>query len=126
MRADGIWHPRIVEHITRAGHGDLIAIVDAGMPIPAGVEVIDLIWARNEPGFVPVLLAVVGECVIESATVAVEMRDALDVERALAHLAVARIPHESLQALTAQVKVAIRTGEATPFRNVVLSCGVAF
>ena len=126
MRNSGIWHPRLASVIAAAGHGDLIAIVDAGMPVPLGVEIIDLIWARNEPGFVPVLRAVVGECVIEKATVATEMTSAVDVERALAHLALARIPHESLRAMTAQARVVIRTGEATAYHNVVLECGVAF
>jgi len=126
MRADGIWNPRLASVIAALGHGDLLAIVDAGMPIPPGVETIDLLWARNQPNFVPVLNAVVGECVIESATVATELRGAEDVERALAHLALAKIPHASLRTLTEQARVIVRTGEATPYYNVVLQCGVSF
>ena len=53
MRRDGIWHPRLIEVLTGLGHTDLIVIADAGLPVAEGVERIDLLWGRGEPGFPP-------------------------------------------------------------------------
>ena len=126
MRRDGIWHPHLLSVVAAAGHGDLIAIVDAGMPVPIDRVVIDLIWARNEPGFVPVLKAVLAECVVESVLIASEMVDAPDVEAMIAHLPAARVSHEELKLSLARCRAVVRTGESTPYRNIILGCGVAF
>lgn len=129
VRPDGLWHPRLLELLASSGHGDLIVIADAGLPVPVGVESIDLVWRRGEPGFIPVLTAVLDECVVEHATLADEL-----VETA-AHASIAAVldgrpveylPHERLKQLSARARAIVRTGATTPYANVVLRCGVAF
>jgi D-ribose pyranase len=128
MRSDGLWHPRLLEILTGAGHGDLIVVADAGLPVPNGVERVDLLWRRGEPDFVPVLRAVLDECVVEHATVADESSSTLrsELERTLDGIPVDFRPHEELKRLTEDAVVAVRTGAATPYANAVLRCGVAF
>ena len=129
MRPDGLWHPRLLEILAAAGHGDLIVVADAGLPVPRGVERVDLLWRRGEPGFVPLLRAVLEECVIEHATLAEELSDPTlrrDLEQVLDGIPVELRPHEELKRLTEGAVVAVRTGAATPYANAVLRCGVAF
>ena len=36
------------------------------------------------------------------------------------------VPHEELKRIVARAKLVVRTGEATPYSNVILRCGVPF
>ncbi|MEU3465810.1 D-ribose pyranase [Streptomyces sp. NPDC006733] len=132
MRDDGLWHPRLLHLIASLGHGDLLVVADAGLPVPPGVETVDLLWQRGEPRFLPVLAAVLGELVVEQATVAHEVTDPLLLAgfarqfTALGADRVERVPHERLKDLTRHARVVVRTGEATPYANAVLRAGVPF
>ncbi|MEV0198153.1 D-ribose pyranase [Nonomuraea sp. NPDC050691] len=122
MLHDGLWHPRLLQILAAAGHTDLIVVADPGLPVPPGVETVDLVWRRGEPAFLPVLEAVLGELVVETAYVAEEsprgfLDDLLTTER---------IPHTRLKELTGRARAVVRTGEATPYSNVVLRAGVPF
>ncbi|MET7747610.1 RbsD/FucU domain-containing protein [Micromonospora sp. NPDC005367] len=123
MRPDGVWHPRLLAVLAEAAHGDLIVIADAGLPVPPGVESIDLLWRRGEPPFLAVLAAVLDECVVERATVAAERGGGWDVLR---DIPTEIVPHDELKRLTRRARVVVRTGEATAYANVVLHAGVAF
>ncbi|MEV0151839.1 MULTISPECIES: D-ribose pyranase [unclassified Nonomuraea] len=123
MRHDGLWHPRLLHILSAAGHTDLIVVADPGLPVPPGVETVDLVWRRGEPAFLPVLEAVLGELVVETAYVAEESpRGFLDGVLTTTQ----RIPHTRLKELTGRARAVVRTGETTPYANVVLQAGVPF
>jgi D-ribose pyranase len=129
MRDSGLWHPRLAHMVVALCHGDLLVVADPGLPVPAGVETIDLVWSRGEPGFVPVLRAIVSELVVEHATVADELADEKllrDLEDQLRGTPCTRVPHEELKAVVGRARVVVRTGEDTPYANVVLRAGVPF
>ncbi|MFC5664420.1 D-ribose pyranase [Kitasatospora misakiensis] len=133
MRTDGLWHPRLLQLISSLGHGDLLVVADPGLPVPPGVESIDLVWRRGDPPFLPVLAAVLDELEVEHADLAEELTDpvllaGLDSRFEQHGLtgAVGRLPHERLKELTRSARVIVRTGEATPYANVVLRAGVPF
>ncbi|TDD73532.1 D-ribose pyranase [Actinomadura rubrisoli] len=129
MRPGGLWHPRLLEILTAAGHTDLVVVADPGLPVPRGVETVDLVWRRGEPGLLPVLRAVLDEFVVEAAVIAEEAADPgllAGLDRALAAAPVSRVPHERLKRMVAQARAVVRTGEATPYANVVLRAGVPF
>jgi D-ribose pyranase len=129
MRRSGLWHPRLLDLVAGLGHTDLLVIADAGLPVPRGVETVDLVWRWGDPPFLPVVDAVLGELVVERAVFAEEARDPellAGITRLLGHLPVDRVPHTELKALTAHAKAVVRTGEATPYANVVLTAGVPF
>ena len=129
MRALGLWHPRLLEVLAPAGHGELVVVADAGLPVPPDVETVDLVWYAEQPPFLPVVRAVLEECVVEHATVAAELTDP-EVRSGLAEtldaIPVDDVSHEQLKALTAKARVVVRTGAVTPYSNVVLRCGVPF
>jgi len=129
MRDSGLWHPRLAALVAGMGHGDTIVIADAGLPIPAGVEAVQLAVARGVPGFLPVLDAVAAELIVEEATIAEELTDTgilAGVRDRLAGIPVKTISHQSLKLACREACAVVRTGEATPFANVILRAGVPF
>jgi len=129
VRKDGLWHPRLVALITGLGHTEMLVIADPGLPVPRGVETIDLVWASHQPRFLPVLQAVLGELIVEAAVVANELVEPellAGIEEQLAGIPLTRIPPEQLKESVRLAQAVVRTGEVTPYSNVVLTAGVAF
>lgn len=128
MRRDGIWHPRLAQLLAAAGHGDLIVVADPGLPVPRRVEVIDLVWARGEPPFAPVVAAIAAELVVECATAASEApAPVLDrIQMAVGDAPLKTVTHDEFKRLVHDAYVVVRTGEATPYSNVALTGGVPF
>jgi D-ribose pyranase len=128
MRTGGIWHPRLLEVIASMGHTDTLVVADAGLPVPAGVESIDLLWTRGQPGLMPVLDAVLADLEVEEATIATQLSGSMlqAVTAALAHLPVQRIDHADLKRAAGHARAVVRTGEITSFANVILRAGVVF
>ena len=120
--------------VASLGHGDILMIVDAGMPVPAGVELIDLAVTHGVPDFVSVLNAVLAEMQVESHVLADEMREkqppalaVLDTLNAANHLGERRlVSHEALKQLSRNARAVVRTGECQPYTNIALVSGVVF
>ncbi|WP_341520355.1 D-ribose pyranase [Pseudomonas sp. G.S.17] len=120
--------------IASLGHGDILMIVDAGMPVPAGVELIDLALTRGVPDFVSVLDTVLSEMQVESHVLAEEMLrvqpPALSVIEGLSldgELGEQRLmSHEALKELSRTARAIVRTGECQPYSNIALVAGVVF
>lgn len=129
MKKAGILNRHLSGALAELGHGDGVLVCDAGMPIPAGPRVVDLAFRAGVPSFAEVLDGLLEELVVEGATAASEVRDANPEATALLD---ARFPglwtvsHEELKSLSAGVKLIVRTGEARPYANVLLRCGVFF
>jgi D-ribose pyranase len=129
MRASGLWHPRLAQVVAGLGHGELLVVADPGLPVPSTVEVVDLVWSRGEPAFSPVVRAIAGELVVEHATIASELADSVllqELSAALGDVPLSRVGHEELKEMTARARCVVRTGEDTPYANVVLRAGVPF
>lgn len=131
MKRDGILNEHINLIISRLGHTDLLAISDCGLPIPEGVLRVDISLVKGIPSFREVVKAVSNELVVERAFIAREMRER-NVEcydfllGLLPGIEIVEIPHEELKKMLSKVKAVIRTGEATPYANVILESGVSF
>ena len=127
MKKSGIINAPLSGALATLGHGHLVVIADCGLPVPASAPVVDLSLVRGVPSFTAVLDAVLGEIVVEGALYALEAEGS-DVEQWLEDrdLAPRRIPHDDLKGLLPTARLIIRTGEATPYANVILQCGVDF
>ncbi|MFJ3820278.1 D-ribose pyranase [Streptomyces nodosus] len=129
MKRSGILNRHLAGALAELGHGDTVLVCDAGMPIPAGPRVVDLAFRAGVPAFAEVLDGLLDELVVEGATAAREIRGANPEASALLDArfpALALIPHERLKELTAGARLVVRTGEARPYANVLLRCGVFF
>lgn len=117
--------------IAGMGHTDELVIADAGLPIPASTQRIDLALTANVPRFLETLTVVLAELEVESAVIAEEMISASPDLHAqllglLGDIPVTTLPHEQFKERTAGAKAVARTGECTPYANVILVSGVVF
>ena len=127
MMKNGLLHPALLAAIAELGHRDEFLVCDAGMPIPNQARRIDLAYRAGAPAFLDVLGAIAADVVIERAVIAAETAPELAaaIERLLG-CPVDRISHEELKARSRTSQFAVRTGEFTPYANVLLVAGVAF
>ncbi|MYT89555.1 D-ribose pyranase [Streptomyces sp. SID8359] len=129
MKRSGILNRHLAGAIAELGHGDHVLICDAGMPIPPGPRVVDLAFRAGTPSFAEVVAGLLDELVVEGATAAEEIREANPEAAALldGHFpGLDLVPHDELKARTAAARLVVRTGEARPYANVLLRCGVFF
>ena len=128
MKKSGILNPDLCYGLARLGHKQSVFIVDAGMPLPSeGPQIVDLALVFGIPRFVDVLDAVLAEIVVEGSAMADEAAGTI-VETWLTDrgLTPERYPHSQLKQWLSTSSLIIRTGEATPYANVRLTCGVPF
>ncbi|EXJ22679.1 Ribose ABC transport system, high affinity permease RbsD [Alkalibacterium sp. AK22] len=115
------------------GHTDEVVIADCGLPVPEGVTKIDLALKPGTPGFLEVLETLLSEMKVETVTLAEEIKEQNQLihQRLLEQISKEDIPasyitHETFKEQSRQAKAIIRTGEITPYANVILQAGVIF
>ncbi|MFI1000658.1 D-ribose pyranase [Streptomyces galbus] len=129
MKKAGILNRHLAGALAELGHGDGVLVCDAGMPIPDGPRVVDLAFRAGVPSFAEVVEGLLAELVVEGATAATEVREANPAAAALlsGHFPdLAYVPHDDLKDLSHRSRLVVRTGEARPYANVLLRCGVFF
>jgi D-ribose pyranase len=129
VRKAGILNRHLSGALAELGHGHGVLVCDAGMPIPEGPRVVDLAFRAGVPSFAEVLDGLLAELVVEGATAATEVREANPATASLlaGHFPdLVLVPHERLKELSAGARLVVRTGEARPYANVLLRCGVFF
>jgi len=126
-------NPALSRVISETGHTDLLVVTDAGLPIPTGSERIDLAYRPGAPAFLDVLDTVLGELVVEGATVSAEVAEkspevleALRERFAGMGFEIELVPHIEFKKLTQGARAFVRSGEFTPYANVILHAGVAY
>lgn len=121
-------NPALSRVISETGHTDLIVVTDAGLPIPAGSERIDLAYRPGAPGFFDVLDTVLAELVVEGATVAAEASPEVlaALRDRLPGIEIELVPHVEFKQRTHAARAFVRSGEFTPYANVILHAGVAY
>lgn len=129
MMKHGILNSDIAKVLADLGHTDQIIICDAGLPVPAGVPKIDVALALGVPSFNDVLSLLEAEMAVEKVVLAAEIKE--HNPRVLAHVAslyeeIDYVSHEEFKRLSSQAKAIIRTGENTPYANIILQAGVLF
>lgn len=131
MKKHGILNPQLSRVIAELGHTDALVIADAGLPIPPGVERIDLALTGGIPRFTDVLSAILGEMQVERAVIAREMQAAspqlhAQIGATMNNCPIGEVSHEDFKLLTARARAIVRTGEFTPYANIILYSGVVF
>jgi D-ribose pyranase len=129
LKQISVLDPRLLALLADAGHMDLIVIADAGLPIPPGVELIDLSLVSGVPSVLQVFDAVRGLLVVQEAILAQELRDQplfSALPSRLEGVPLEEVWHESFKLRTVQALGIIRTGECAPYANIGLVAGVAF
>lgn len=116
--------------IASLGHGDSLVIGDAGLPIPPNVPLIDLALTRGVPDFMVVLETVLSEMCVEYHVLADELSlHNQQISQQIKNLGIPNkksTSHEKLKHITYNAKAIVRTGEFTPYTNIILFSGVLF
>ena len=133
MKKTGLLHAELSQVIAAMGHGDVLVIGDAGLPVPAGVRRIDLALMQGVPTVAQVLQAVLGELQVEHALLAQESLGDGDTlpewylqQGVLLPAAPTIVTHAEIKRRSQQACAVIRTGEYTPYANIGLVSGVVF
>ncbi len=139
MRKGQLFNSTLCSLLSKLGHTDQIVIGDAGLPIPATTERIDLALTYNIPSFLQVFDVISQDMQIEKVILATEIKEKnptiyTDILKRIAHLETQQqtqitlefISHEALKAHSASAKAVIRTGECSPYANIILQSGVIF
>src|SRR5690625_3928614 len=130
MKRAGIMNAELAGRMAALGHTDTIAVTDVGLPVPAGVPMVDLAVVPGVPTFAQVLDALLDELVIEGHTYAEEVVGLVSgevlTERASRMGEARTVSHEQFKQLVGGCVFVVRTGANTPYANVILHCGVPF
>lgn len=124
MKKSGLLNPDLNRAIARLGHTDTFVIADCGLPVPTDVPVIDLALVFGIPRFADVLRAILDEIVVEGFTISSET--GADVRALFPAGGIEEVSHEELKKRVAQAAFVVRSGETTPYANVIVKCGVPF
>jgi D-ribose pyranase len=126
MKKSGLLHPELLAAIAELGHTDEFIVCDGGFPIPDGLPRIDLAYRPGMAPFLDVLEAIMDEVVAEGAVIAEEASTevAAGIEGLVGEAE--RIPHDELKDRSFGAKFVVRSGEFTPYSNVIIICGVPF
>ena len=133
MKKTGVLNIQLSQTIAALGHGDMLVIADAGLPIPKSVPCIDLAVALGVPSLKQVLDAVLQEVHLEQITLADATKQHSSQLWQHAHEQAQQqnwhiqiVNHDMLKAASAQARAIVRTGDNTPYTNIILHSGVPF
>jgi D-ribose pyranase len=130
MKKTGLLHSELNKVISAMGHGDMLVIADNGLPIPPGVNLIDLALRPGTVSFVDALQTIAEELVIESYVAATELKETnsalLSRVQQIVDKPYELILHTDFKKMSERAVTVIRTGEWTPYANVILVAGVPF
>ncbi|ELR66942.1 Ribose ABC transport system, high affinity permease RbsD [Photobacterium marinum] len=139
MKKSALINSELSYVIATLGHTDEITICDAGLPIPNETQRIDLALIPGVPTFIETVKAVLGEMQIEGVIMAEEfMKVSPAHHEALIGLIreeeaqcgksinLSYVSHEEFKIHTQNSKAVVRTGECTPYANVIFQSGVVF
>lgn len=131
MKKRGILQHELSDLIARMGHTDTLVIADAGLPVPPGVQRIDLAVSGGVPSFMQVLGPLLEDLAVESVIIASEQREVSpsfhnELKGVLGDIPMKEVPHVDFKQMTRDAKAVIRTGEFTYYANIIIVAGVAF
>jgi D-ribose pyranase len=125
----GIINREISSAIAKQGHGDLLLVVDAGFPIPKGVEVIDISLSQNKPMVTEVLAELKNFFSVEKIILARQTKESnpslfKNISTSFGPgIPIETVEHSTLKEMSKTVKAVIRTGDFTAYGNVILVSG---
>jgi len=131
MKKLPLLHSEISGLVASLGHNDMLVVGDAGLPIPAQTKRIDLALTKGVPGFIETVSTILTEMQVERIILAEETgrvspQIQAEIERLLPGTPIETVSHDQLKELSHSARAVIRTGEFTPYANIILVSGVVF
>ncbi|MCW0953679.1 D-ribose pyranase [Weissella ceti] len=134
MRKTNLLNTQLSNAISEMGHTQWLTIGDAGLPILNDGRKIDLSVIRGLPKFIDVLTATLSEMKVQTIYLAEEIKDNNPEQLAAiesvidSDVEIVWVEHEKLKAMSRDDNniATVRTGEVTPYSNIVLESNVDF
>ena len=131
MKKTKLINSEISYTISKMGHTDSLAIGDCGLPIPNEVNRIDLALKYGVPTFLVTLDTVLEELCVEEIVIAneiIENNEIIhnEILKRFENIKVTYVSHEEFKNQTKESKAVVRTGECSPYANIILKSGVVF
>lgn len=131
MKKTKVINSDISRVIAQMGHFDKLSIGDVGMPVPMTTEKIDLAVTQGVPSFMEVLRNVLSELEVQRIYLAEEIKKEnpdilLEIQKEMPETPITFIPHSEMKTELNNCHAFIRTGEMTPYANILLESGVVF
>lgn len=131
MRKTPLLNSNLSSVISKMGHTDMIAIGDCGLPIPKESERIDLALVNGVPTFIDTLKVTLMELQVEEVLIAKETMEVSpnlfeEIKKVIGDVKITFISHEDLKKDLKKCMAVVRTGEQTPYANIILKSGVVF
>lgn len=138
MKKTGLLNAPVSGIVAQLAHGNSLCISDAGLPVPSNVDKIDLAISEGIPSFLEVFSAVTSELFIERIVIAKELEQQTEMHKQLrdqinalqeqqtGNIEIETVSHDEFKNKTSECHAIVRTGEYTPFANVIIYSGVPF
>lgn len=117
--------------IATLGHMQTLVVADAGLPIPSETERIDLALTKGVPDAIETLKVILDEMQVEKVILAEEVKKhnpqfLIAVKKLLPGVPMEFETHLIFKEMTSNAQAVVRTGEFSPYANVILVSGVVF
>ncbi|MGL5345793.1 MAG: D-ribose pyranase [Peptostreptococcaceae bacterium] len=131
MKKTKLINSEISYTISKMGHTDSLTIGDCGLPIPSEVNRIDLALKYGVPTFLETLDTVLEELCVEEIVIASEIKEKNEniheeILKRFENVKITYVSHEEFKSQTKESKAVVRTGECSPYANIILKSGVVF
>ena len=131
MKRNGIINSEISKVLSYMRHTDLICISDLGLPCPNNIKTIDLSLKLGYPSFLYVLSEIIKDMKIERIILAEEIKNNNKevynkILNMFENISIEYVSHNDFKQKTSDCKAIIRTGEATPYANIILQSACIF
>lgn len=131
MKRNGIINSEISKVLSYMRHTDLICISDLGLPCPNNIKTIDLSLKLGYPSFLDVLSEIIKDMKIERIILAEEIKNNNKevynkILNMFENISIEYVSHNDFKQKTSDCKAIIRTGEATPYANIILQSACIF
>ncbi|WP_195937931.1 D-ribose pyranase [Romboutsia sp. 1001713B170131_170501_G6] len=131
MKKTKLLNSEISYTISKMGHTDSLTIGDCGLPISDDVKKIDLALTHGVPSFIDTLDVILEELCVEEIIIASEIKEKnekiyKEILKRFENVKVTEVSHEEFKKMTNNSKAFVRTGECSPYANIILKSGVVF
>ncbi|MGL4453305.1 MAG: D-ribose pyranase [Sarcina sp.] len=135
MKKGKLLNSELSYEIAKIGHTSHITLCDAGLPFPKGVKRIDLAIEAGYPSFIKTLDTILSEMMVEEIILASEIKtinpkvynEILETfQKNGMNPKIVEVSHTEFKEITRESEAIVRTGECTPYANIILKSGVVF
>jgi D-ribose pyranase len=131
MKRAGLMNRDLSAIVAAMGHYDRLVVCDAGFPIPRDADYVDLSLRANRPNVLEIVELLLEELQVEEVYVAQEAMQSMparveDLAAVIPEARIETIPHTTFKEMAAGARAIVRTGDFTPYANVMLVSGVVY